>query len=719
MRARVVGAALGLLAGCLLLLLLLRGWLPDLERPGVHSVEHAPDASRPSTTAIGVREEHGPETRLAVPPERERNATAALGRVLLPDEQPAVGETVEFAPGGPAGPGDGRVWPSADALRAVTDGQGEFQAPLDPRVRYAIRVVPEDPRLAVFELAPGLVDGFLPIRLEVGCTVRGQVTIDGAPAEGCPVRVARDEEFPRWIRAEPRADAGGHYAVPRLPAGAYVVEALPFGAPRAGARVRLESGATQTLDLAIATAGTLRGSLVDAGDRALLAEGEVALAADFRQAEPVAGGLFELRLGEGAAFPITLYARAPGYAHAQLVLSAWPEGELSIALERGYRVRGRVRAQEPPHSWLGGAEVCVAARTPGLSERLNLQRAKTDPEGHFAVDGVAPELEHVVIVRLPGRGTHVRAVSSEPGIAEHDLGTIELAAAAAMSGRVLDSEDQGLADFELRVRRLAPALPDAWRGIEGWLTYAPWTTTSPSGRYRVADLEAGTYQVFAKWPGPQRAWTAMQEVTLESGRELEGVDFLMGRGASLAGRVVGPEGHAVAGALVTLATGGAHWKRVASVGTDKQGAFRFDDVRPGTFVLNVELDLRDDNYEHAGLAGASFDVVSGAEDLELVLGRAASISGFVLDANEELVADAWVLAVVDGYHTIDSTSTDANGAFTLLRVGGVVDLTAVPSRMHPQHGTLVPDTELGHVRLPGIAPGAADVVIRLPYVVER
>ena len=722
-RGRIGSVSLAL-AACALLL-----WavLPEsdsrvLEAPSSVSAEapHPPRSDGPAAQEPSARPSSGSGVaRLPVDAEREAAAWEAAGRVTLPDATPAGEERVEFLR--PPRIESSRRTPMASGeifFATQTDAQGEFRAALDPAGSYAVRVVPRDPRLGTAVCPPKILDRFLSIRLEPASELRGRVTLDGRPLAGVPVRLARQREYPRWIHSECRTDVGGNYSLARLTAGDHVVEALPAGAPRAAAILTWATGQVSIHDFSIVSGEVLRGRVLDREGRAPSSGAEVALRSDMRQAARArADGSFEIALGPDVAYPIVVYAKAPGYADAQKHLAEYPKDGVEILLEHGVRVRGRVLAADAGGLPLSGAEVLAAARTTGHEERVDLHRSFADSAGHFILEGVARDLEHVLIVRMAGYGTHLSELGLAAAEPELDLGTIALDPAAALGGRVVNAEGNGLEGFEIRVRRIQPALPAAWKGIEGWLSYAEVTVTSPGGSFSLDDLGAGTYLVLAEWPGVERSWRASSEVLLEAGRRVEDVNFVMDEAASIAGRVVGPEGEAVRGAFLTLATRGDDSRPVASLATNQDGAFRFDGILPGTYEVNVQI-------EPAALlgefgprpAGASFDVTLGSESLELVLPEAASISGFVLDANEEMIAHVFVMAVVDGYQTVDSTMTDEGGAFTLTYVAGVVDLAACASVEHPEHGGRVPDRTLGHVRLPGVAAGSTGVILRLPTV---
>ena len=649
-------------------------------------------------------------------------AWKVLGHLTLPSDAPAAGETVEFleAPRGGVRPHLELATSGSVAWVSTTDKDGRFRASLDSSDRYAIRVVPQNPELATAVLAPRPLDHTIVIRLEPACSLSGVVTLDGTPLPDVPILLSKRAEYPRHAQREVRTERDGTFALSRLSAGDYVLQALPDGIPRASAAVSLAAGST-VHDFELLSGAPLRGWVLARDSRKALREAEVALHDDFSQSVRVGSdGGFEVALeDQKAERPAVVHARAPGYSDARAVV---PEGRsvaLEIFLERGYRVFGKVQSESSMEP-LAGAVVTAAARSTSPTERSNFKQSVTDATGSFVVEGIASGLDHVLMIEMPGYCTYVGPVECEATDSGCDLGTIGLGEAYSLGGQIVNVARHRLEGFEVRVQRIAPELPAGWAGVRGWLYYAPPTVSSVSGGFVFDSLAAGEYLVQAEWPGPERSWSSSQKILLSDGHSVDDLRFVVDDESTIDGRVIGPEGYPIESAFLTLTTSGERWKRVANLNTGVDGTFRFDGIPPGPYKIIVQVE--GDGGMGGGrsvASGASFDVMGGAAELELRLDAADPISGFVLDANERLVPAATVMAVTDGYHTVDSCESDENGAFILRGVSGVVDLLAVPTVFAPEYGIRIPDQSFGHTRFPGIASGSTDVTLRLPFVVPE
>jgi len=664
------------------------------------------------------------EQRTAIAPVGEQPADRAwevLGRLTMPNDKPASGEAVEFLEAPRSGVRPQLALATSDRVAWVstTDEDGRFRANLDSSRLYAIRVVPQNPELATAILAPQLLDYTILIRLEPACDLRGVVTLDGIPLPDVPIRLSKRAEYPRHARREVGTQGDGTYALARLSAGNYVLQALPAGVPRASAVVALSTGST-VHDFELVSGASLRGWVLARGSRKALRGAEVALRGDFSQSIRVGNdGGFEVALGPEAERPAIIYARAAGYSDARVVVPEGRSDQLEIVLERGYRVFGKVQSEGTTKP-LAGAIVTAAVRSISPTERANFKQTVTDATGSFVVEGIASGLDHVLMVEMPGYGTHVGPIECEATASGCDLGTIGLGEACSLRGQIVNAAGHGLEGFEVRIRRTAPELPAGWSGVRGWLYYALPTISSVGGGFGFDSLAAGEYLVQAEWPGPERSWSSSLEIALGSAQSVDGLRFVVDDESTIDGRVLGPEGYPVEGAFLTLTTGGERWKRVADLGTGVDGTFRFDGIPSGPYKVTVQVEGDGGMGGGAAVAsGASFDVVGGATGLELRLDAANPISGFVLDANERLIPGAMVMAVSGGYHTIDSCESDGDGAFILRGVSGVVDLLAVPTVFDSGYGMRTPDQSFGHTRFPGISAGSTDVMLRLPFVVPE
>jgi protocatechuate 3,4-dioxygenase beta subunit len=278
--------------------------------------------------------------------------------------------------------------------------------------------------------------------------VRGRVALAGASTDG--LRVAFDVEGRRtgWSM---KAGPGPQPMVsPIAPDGSYALLLSQPGPHTArienldgtvlhNRSVAIPEVDEHRLDLEFSSRG-LRGVLVDEGTQMPIANGEVSVArknsSDFGSpTRSGKDGRFELPLEPGTHM---LLARAPGYTTARSSVEVSTDGvaELTLALARGFKVRGRVvdaRGQ-------GVAAVLVFATGERSSEPLAHAQTGADgsfeldglPDGHFNLlagsdlagyvveTGVRPEVSELnLALRAPGRvrvTVHDEAGAPAPGV---------------------------------------------------------------------------------------------------------------------------------------------------------------------------------------------------------------------------------------------------------------------------------------------------------------
>jgi protocatechuate 3,4-dioxygenase beta subunit len=387
----------------------------------------------------------------------------------------------------------------------------------------------------------------------------------------------------------------------------------PDGGPAVGARVRLVDeaegnpmgGMRMRFDRAAETDGDGRYRLegVETGPRTLQAEHE-----DFDR------GVAELEVRPG-------------------------ENHLDLRLGGGAEVSGRVT------SALGapvpGATVTLAPPGRGWAAHHS---ATTDEGGLFTVTGV-PDGTYEAAASHPdyaaGRAAAAITVASAPvgGVA------IELPAGAAVAGAL-----RGLSLAELARTRVS-ASPEGGGWKEGTVSY--------DGRYRVAGLGPGEWTVSARLEDGGRQ--ARGRVTIAAGSAEETLDLEFEGGLALKGRVR-QDGRPVDGAMVVAR--GNDVVSSASATTDYAGAYRLENLRPGSYRVEAFS-------MQTGVRREQTVTLDGDRELDFDL-RATPIAGKVLEAGTgEPLSDVAVRAEPveaareEGPRFNGAVTTDDRGRFVV------------------------------------------------------
>lgn len=492
---------------------------------------------------------------------------------------------------------------------AVTDGRGEFLvADLPPRHKVHLALAREgflSETLLGLEVPPPEA---LRITLERGAWVSGRV-VDG---DGAPVALARvsvrERQAPDGTVGASRYRPEGARTVESDAAGAFLLAGVAPGEVELQARAAGFQVPEPTL-LELPVAGGVDGVELTLEPGAVIA-GRVA----GRRGGPVAGA--RMLLGELAAAtaddgryrlegaPLgerTLHVRHRGYAWQSRELEVLPgENVADFELDGGLPVTGRVL--DADGTGVVGARVELRLRDP-LQRRE--YRAATGAEGRF-------EVAEVVAGRYDLEAAadgYVNAVAEDAfAVADARVDGVEirLAAGARVSGRLL-----GLDYEELAVAHVAAERGE--RELAGTVDY--------EGRYEVRDLGPGSWLVKAWLRGGGRQ--AQARVVVAAGALRLRRDLEFGRGLTLTGRVH-YAGAPLAGTRVTAE--GADVAVVRQVTSDRQGAFRLDDLEPGRYRLgfNQPHELVD-HYEDVELR-ADRDLLVEIATAGL-RGRVTSVSG--------------------------------------------------------------------------------------------
>ncbi|MEM1202795.1 MAG: carboxypeptidase-like regulatory domain-containing protein [Acidobacteriota bacterium] len=335
------------------------------------------------------------------------------------------------------------------------------------------------------------------------------------------------------------------------------------------------------------------------------------------------------RLPDLGAGRFSLKVRATGFAPVEvpgvevppLEIGGDPDVDLGqVVLSPGATVAGKVTDDEGRP--LAGAK--VEATAPGSG----YLRFATDGSGQEVITGADGRFE------VPDRkaGERIDLVASKEGFVTARTSGIEapnaedvvlvLGPASTVSGRVVDEAGDG-------VTRARVSLQDEGASSgPGFSRRGPSAWTDPEGFFRVEGLEPGIRRLRVQGEGFIPAERAGIEIS--KGVDLEGVEVVLKRGATVSGRVTAKGGDPVPEAMIRVASaGGRSMGRAGflnSARTDADGRYQLGGVEPGRRTLEVyhsEFGRAAETLEVRADAGNRQDFTLGAQG--------TTVSGVVID----------------------------------------------------------------------------------------
>jgi protocatechuate 3,4-dioxygenase beta subunit len=337
---------------------------------------------------------------------------------------------------------------------------------------------------------------------------------------------------------------------------------------------------------------------------------------------------------------------------------------------------------------------------------------RTDASGAYSLRGLAPG-RYRVWVGATDRG-YVEEFYSERSRWENadlvviggreDVTGIDfgLALGAIISGRVTDA-DTGLPISGADVQK------DADEG-----GFHSSTRTDTDGRYALPGVAPGRYRVWVdarnegyaqQYYSQGPSWDDADPVTIRGQEEVTGVDFTLGRGATISGRVLDSEtGLPIADVNVSadLDEGGAY----NDLRTDAEGRYAFRGLAPGRYRIWANAGGRGyvEEFYNDELSSDNADLVTVREREEITgidfgLAPGGNITGRVVDGATGLpIAGMDVRASLDG-NDFSWTTTDSDGNYTLRAVpDGSVEVT-VSGQGYLEQRKTVTMSGAGEVRL--------------------
>ncbi|MBX7184132.1 MAG: carboxypeptidase-like regulatory domain-containing protein, partial [Vicinamibacteria bacterium] len=507
-------------------------------------------------------------------------------------------------------------------------------------------------------------------------------TVSAIPYEtryAAALRAARGTPSPAPLVSVPTA-ADGRFKLSLPPtASAFVVKAAFGGlAARTLDGVFEKSDAEDVGEISLARGDSITGRVIGA-DGKPVPGASVRLGRDGESTTTGRDGLFRFEdvPGRGAQpFPTssTLSVDAPGF-EAAAAAGRTSGAPVTIRLRPSTaRLTGILR--EPAGKPAADAVVRVAAEAV-------TRWVTTDAGGRFEIPGAPSKQARLQALGRDGSALEVAL----PGSAS--LGTLTLARAASIEGRVTQIDNGRLVPAVKVTARAAGATVVARTGVDG--------------RYRIAGLPQGSYRV--TFDEKRFVLLDRREVEVSAG-EAKTLDIALTPAVTLIGRVSDEKGQPIASARGSLSPGSENrmgmvlramnrdGENSASFVSGPDGTFRATRLAPGT---NQKLTVTHPDFERRVVSG--LDLVPGAPrplSIDVVLSPGYMLSGVVKDKEGKPVEGAEV--------TLNQSVTMTGG-----RGGNMVSFSSIQS-VRPRGET---DFE-GKFGFKGLSAGDYDVTVSKP-----
>ena len=547
----------------------------------------------------------------------------------------------------------------------------------------------------------------LDITLSAGAEIRGTVSRrDGRSAEGYRVRAmvtgGSEPGFGPFAGpfGGPFAGAGpagpdllrgtgadGAFSLTGLRAGE-TYDLVVLGPDGTGTRREGVAAPSEDVDIVVPGPGRISGRVIDAQTGSAIADFEVDFGPDrssgrggfgpggragagravVRAIRAFAGGATpgpEAVHSEDGTFTLDdvpagtweVVAQAKGYQSARVGGVSVDEGGardgVEVRLTPGNAIRGRVL------DGAGGMPVLDASVTlqrgggggRGLAQLMGESDARTDGEGRFAIEGLAPG-SYTVVAQHPDYADATAVVDVKEGPAATEL---RMLPGGTVGGVVLSTGSTPLAGAAVSLSSgAAGGFP---RGGFGGFTGGDTTVTDDGGRFRFRHVTAGRYTVTASLRGQG---TTPADVILQVGESRENLVLSLASGTRIRGVVTGLPA-ALRGSVRVSATGPDGY--AAATGAAGDGSFELTGAPPGPIDLRA---MAGDPTSGLRSARAQVEIVAGEEEAQaqIVFESGFALSGTVT-RNGQPVDGANVSASLGGGGPFTSARSSATGAYRL------------------------------------------------------
>ncbi len=540
---------------------------------------------------------------------------------------------------------------------ASTGADGRFRVVLDkPDVSVALRIS---------------AAGSPSIRLGGPFDSSDDVSLDDmhlAPAEKVSGRIADDEgkavagAHVRIVSSDPFSDqdADSLGEATTGPDGTFVILEAPAGARAITVRAsgyvassQIQVDPRPDLRVTLKRGGTIRGVVLDAGGKP--AAGALVISED-EAARTDAQGAFRVTGVEAGVRSVQAYFQDDFAVRKDNVrVRRAQETEVPLRLAKAAAIAGTV-VDETTRKPVSGARVGASSGGFVFGRRRVERSARTDPQGRFRLNGLAPRAYAVTATREGFLTTSINGIAA--ALAAPGAVHIAVARAASISGKVVDENAQPVAGArvaiagEVSLRTMARRGPRAALGRGGALT-------GPDGSFRIRNLAAArNLEVEAGKPG--YATERQSGVTLKTGEAVANLKLVVKKGLQALGNIVDASGQPVAGAEIRVAireTGGGGFggggRQIRLMGLDASkpdatssanGSFVVRGLQVGEYTASVSRD----GYARRNAQGLAVQATGDNVWPAIALQNGVSIGGVVRDTLTQPIAGAQIFGIALG-----------------------------------------------------------------------
>jgi len=468
-----------------------------------------------------------------------------------------------------------------------------------------------------------------------------------------------------WPARSVRSGADGRFHWPDIPAGVYELQASKgelVARPVEG--LILDAGARRAFGVQLARGWTLTGQVIDAQSGNPLRDAEVTVAPGVlglhsRHARSDQAGRFELPGIVGNEQ--SLYVEAEGYVPAGPLAHNAEEPSVTIRLQPGSRIEGRVldeRGRPVERALIvalaeGGPRAGPAATPDSLgvtsgpvppissadSGTLAIaEQVTTGPDGGFRLTNLAPGSYAIAASHDDFAPAESERLQLAPGTTRSNL-TIVLLSGVELRGRVVDERGHGLEGIPVELRTPVERLPrmsiTSWDG-----------SFSFQGVRGEVSVTALPYDL----PPTRASLTIGEDPILDVELALSSTLY------TLRGRVVDERGFGVGGALLTVSSSSSGAPIRRSAKADVDGTFSVPALPAPPYTLNAE---------HPAFSPTQVPEIDSMDDLRVVMSAGVTLLGEVLDAWTGDGLEG-VRVRLDGPITLE-TETRRDGSFVFPR----------------------------------------------------
>lgn len=345
-------------------------------------------------------------------------------------------------------------------------------------------------------------------------------------------------------------------------------------------------------------------------------------------------GTFSMRVREGS-YDVTFQREgfAPKQLHSQQINGT--SKPVEVTLEPGAEITGRVT-----RAGVGVEGVNVLAMLDGSQNG-----AVTGPDGTFHLSDLTPG---PVMLNFRKQDAFLQAMRNVTAPAR-DV-NIDLPAGGRITGRVYDKASKNpVTSFQAGINSSrsgggrAFMMPPQLRPF-----------SSDDGTFVLENVPPGDTQVVVNAAGYTSGRVA--GLNVEDGKTISGIEVALDTGSRLTGRVTGPDGQPVSGAVVRQSGEGPMMRMPDGMATtDANGEFAIEALEPGEKTFQISAS----GY----LTESRTLTLSGREArLDVQLSSGAKVVGVVVNEAGAPVGDATVVVRGGSGH---ATRSDANGMFQL------------------------------------------------------